>query len=148
MFKRVLLCHDGSSAGRMALKRGAELAIHLRAHVDVLLIVSPAASHAAITAASVGQPCITGGDGDSRRSLEESVAKLRGRGVEADGHLAEGNTIQVIAEYARKLGTDLIVVGHYPQPKGGRWWSGADRNSLAECVKCSVMIVQDDSNPA
>jgi len=143
MFKKVLLCHDGSAAGRMALKRGAELAIHLRAHVDVLLIVSAAASQAAIIAASIGQPCIAGDDGESRRSLEESVARLRGRGVEADGHLAQGNTIQVIAEHAHRLGADLIVVGHYPQPTGGRWWSGSDRNSLAESVKCSVLIAQE-----
>jgi nucleotide-binding universal stress UspA family protein len=144
MFKRVLLCHDGSAAGRMALKRGAELAIELRAHVDVLLIVSTAASQAALTAAAVGQLCVADGDGEFRRSLAESVERLRGRGVEADGHLARGNTIEVIAQHARKLGTDLIVVGHYPQPTGGRWWSGGDRNSLAECVNCSVLIAQGD----
>jgi nucleotide-binding universal stress UspA family protein len=144
MFKRVLLCHDGSAAGRLALKRGAELAIDLRAHVDVLLITSAAAAQAAITAASVGQACVTGGDEEFRRSLEESVARLRARGVEANGHLASGKTIEVIAEYARKLGTDLIVVGHYPQPTGGRWWSGGDRNSLAECVSCCVLIARGD----
>jgi hypothetical protein len=35
MFKRVLLCYDGSEAGRRALKRGTELAIRLGAHVQL-----------------------------------------------------------------------------------------------------------------
>jgi hypothetical protein len=39
MFKRVLLCYDGSEAGRRALKRGAELAILVGAQVHVLSII-------------------------------------------------------------------------------------------------------------
>src|SRR5580698_1185965 len=39
MFKRVLLCYDGSEVGRRALKRGAELAVLLGAHVYVLSII-------------------------------------------------------------------------------------------------------------
>ena len=39
MFKRVLLCYDGSLAGRRALRRGAELAIELGAQVYVLSII-------------------------------------------------------------------------------------------------------------
>ena len=36
MFKRVLLCYDGTEAGRRALRRGAELAMLLGAQVYVL----------------------------------------------------------------------------------------------------------------
>ena len=39
MFKRVLLCYDGSVAGRRALRRGADLAVHLGAQVYVLSII-------------------------------------------------------------------------------------------------------------
>ena len=40
MFKHVLLCYDGSRAGRAALKQGAELAILVGAKVHVLSIIS------------------------------------------------------------------------------------------------------------
>jgi hypothetical protein len=35
MFKRVMLCYDGTEVGRRALKRGAELAILVGARVYV-----------------------------------------------------------------------------------------------------------------
>ena len=144
MFKRVLLCHDGSDAARKALKHGAELAIELRAHVDVLLIISPSAADAAVTAASVGAACLVNSEIEFSRILKESIARLKSRGIDANGYLAQGPQIEVIAQHARKLSTDLIVVGHYPRSAGGRWWSGADRSSLAESVSCSVLIAQGD----
>ena len=43
------------------------------------------------------------------------------------------------------LPVDLIVVGIYPKAAGGRWWSGPDRQSLAERVNCAVFIAVDDT---
>jgi nucleotide-binding universal stress UspA family protein len=71
------------------------------------------------------------------------VGRLKARGVEAEGFLARGNTIDTIdtiVEYSKRLSIDLIVVGHYPKPAGGRWWSGPERAALAERVSCSVLI--------
>jgi nucleotide-binding universal stress UspA family protein len=137
MFERVLLCQDGSDAGRVALKRGAELAIYLNAKVFVLSIVSDAAFDAASNALSLGYASVVNSEVEYRRSLEESVGRLKARGVEAEGFLARGNTI---VEYSKRLSIDLIVVGHYPKPAGGRWWSGPERAALAERVSCSVLI--------
>ena len=50
MFKRVLLCYDGSAVGRRALKRGAELAILVGARVYVLSIVPSGVADAAVVA--------------------------------------------------------------------------------------------------
>ena len=47
MFKRVLLCDDGSEVGRRALRRGAELAILVRAQVYVLSIIPDGVADAA-----------------------------------------------------------------------------------------------------
>ena len=54
MFKRVMLCYDGSEAGRRALKRGAELAVLVGAQVYVLSIITEAAPNAAVAAGSLG----------------------------------------------------------------------------------------------
>jgi nucleotide-binding universal stress UspA family protein len=144
MFKRILLCHDGSEAGRRALRRGAELAILVKAQVAVLSIMPRGYSDANLIAQSVGSVCLVDQKLEYERSVEDSVRWLRARGVEADGFLATGNTIDAIAAHSVRLNIDLIVVGHYPESTGGRWWSGPERDALAERVKCCVLIAMSD----
>ncbi len=54
MFKRVLLCYDGSEAGSRALKRGAELAILVGAQVYVLSIIPTGMADAVVAAGAAG----------------------------------------------------------------------------------------------
>ena len=80
------------------------------------------------------------------KMMDESIARLKARGVTADGYLASGNTIEQITAFTKRLEIDLIVLGHYPQPSGGFWWwSGNTRVSLAERAKCCVLVVVDDA---
>jgi nucleotide-binding universal stress UspA family protein len=116
MFKRVLLCYDGSEVWRRALKRGAKLAILLGAQVHVLSIIPSAAVAAQAIARSTGQPCLMDESQHHRELLDESLQWLKTRGVIAEGYLATGNTLDQIAAYAKRLAVDLIVLGHYPQP--------------------------------
>jgi nucleotide-binding universal stress UspA family protein len=145
MFKRVLLCYDGSATGRKALRRGAELAILLQAEVHVLAIVPSSAADPAVIAGAAGHACIVDENSTELATLlDESIAHLRARGVAAQGHLASGNTVDQITEYAKRLGVDLIVLGHYPQPTGGFWWwSGNQRVALAEQANCCVLVAVD-----
>lgn len=144
MFKRVLLCHDGSEAGRRALRRGAELAIQVNAHAHVLLILPPGVDDPFLVAGATGHACIV--DDATRRyreMLANSVKWLNDRGVSADSHLARGDTVDEITAHARRLDIDLIVLGHYPRPAGGFWWTGSQRVSLAERTKCCVLVAVD-----
>jgi nucleotide-binding universal stress UspA family protein len=140
MFKKVLLCYDGSEPGRRALKRGAELAILVGAEVHVLSIVRDDVMSPAVMATAAGHTCLVDEERDYQKLLDDSLQKLAGRGVKAKGYLAHGNTIQQIVAYSRKLGIDLIVIGHYPSSEGRRWWSGPERASLAERVNCCIFI--------
>src|SRR5271167_2207621 len=81
MFKRVLLCYDGTEAGRRALRRGAELAILLGARVFVLSIVPTQAADAAVAAGAAGHACIVDGAAEARKLLNESIDWLTARGV-------------------------------------------------------------------
>jgi nucleotide-binding universal stress UspA family protein len=140
MFKRVLLCYDGSEAGRRALKRGAELAILLRAEVYVLSIIPEGIANAAVIAGAAGHACVADDSRDYRKLLDQSLEWLKQRGVAAEGFLASGNILDQIVAHAKRLAIDLIVLGHYPQPKGGFWWSGQQRGTLTERVGCCVFV--------
>jgi nucleotide-binding universal stress UspA family protein len=141
MFKRVLLCYDGSDAGRRALKRGADLAILLGAQVHVLSIIPNGVGSAAVIAGATGHACLVDDSRGYRKLLDESLEWLKVRGVIADGYLATGNTVDLIVAYAKRLAIDLVVLGYYPRPTGGFWWSGPQqRASLAERVGCCVFV--------
>jgi nucleotide-binding universal stress UspA family protein len=140
MFKRVLLCYDGSEVGRQALNRGAELAILLGAHVYVLSIVPNGIANATVIAGAAGHACLVDEEGGHRQLLDESVEWLKARGVAAEGYLASGNTTEQIIAFSRRLAIDLIVLSHYPQPSGGFWWGNPHKTSLAERANCCVFV--------
>jgi nucleotide-binding universal stress UspA family protein len=142
MFKRVLLCYDGTEAGRRALRRGAELSILLGAHVSVLSIVADAGS-AAVLAGAAGQACIVDEPAQSGKLLTESIDWLKARGLSAEGFLTSGDYLDQIIAFSNRLNIDLIILGHYPQPTGGSWWSASKRTSLADRVKCCVFVAMN-----
>jgi nucleotide-binding universal stress UspA family protein len=148
MFKRVLLCYDGSEVGRRALKRGAELAILVGAQVYVLSIIPTGMTDAAVAAGAAGHACLVDEAGAYRKLLDESIEWLKARGVQAEGYLAGGNIIEQIITFSRRLAIDLIVLGHYPQPSGGFWWGSPQRASLAERANCCVFVAVNASEEA
>jgi len=144
MFKRVLLCYDGSDAVRRALRRGAELVIQLQAEAHVLSIVPGGIRDPYLAAGAAGHACIVDAGANRHETLlRESVEWLRSRGLTAEGHLASGDIIDQITAFTKRLDIDLIVLGHYPQPTGGFWWTGAQRTSLAERANCCVLVAVD-----
>jgi nucleotide-binding universal stress UspA family protein len=145
MFKRILLCYDGSEAARAALNQGAELAIFFKAEVHLLLVLQVGADPALIACAA-GYASLVDDLGMSQTLVAQSVERLRARGVTAHGHVTRGDTIDEIVSYAKSLCVDLIVVGHYPRASGGRWWAGATKLALAERVNCSVLIALNSAN--
>jgi len=148
MFKRVLLCYDGSEVGRRALKRGAELAILVGAQVYVLSIIPSGVSGAAVVAGAAGHACLVDEAGEYRKLLDESINWLKARSVSAEGFLASGNIIEQIITFSRRLHVDLIVLGHYPQPSGGFWWGTSQRASLAERANCCVFVAVNTPDEA
>ena len=75
-----------------------------------------------------------------RALLDDSIARLKSRGIKAYAYLARGETVPTIAAYSKNLAVDLVVVGHYPTAQGRRWWAGPERASLAELVDCCLFI--------
>ncbi len=137
MFRRVLLCYDGSAEGRRALRQGADIAIAM--HADTFLLAICRALPATLVPEGVTPWFVNDRFSRARTLLEEGVAWLREHGLAAEGALVEGDAIAQIAETARRIGADLIVVGYRRRSAFARWWSASDGESLLERVECSVL---------
>jgi nucleotide-binding universal stress UspA family protein len=137
MYRNILLCYDGTEQGRSALIEGAELALAMNAHTHLLAILrSKGADLAAETHSSGHLP----DEQAAMRILREGVEWLKARNLSAQGQLVFGDPVSHIATCARKLGCDLIVVGHRHRGRLARWWSEDEDARLMEHAPCSVLV--------
>ena len=142
MFRKVLLCYDGSREGRHALRAGADVVMCMKSDAHLLAICSSLV-HSSIPEAVTPQLCERE-DSRAQSLLEEGVQWLRERGVNAQGSLEYGSAVDCIASTAEAVGADLIVLGHKHRGHLARWWSASDEESLLERVDCSILVASAD----
>ena len=107
--KTILLATDGSPSAAHALELACELCRDSGARLEVLTVR---------TLAPHGDPDAPGGDHMDLESVVQGIAEDAARaaqqlGVEATPHTAYGTPAAMIAETARTLGADLVVVGSH-----------------------------------
>jgi nucleotide-binding universal stress UspA family protein len=138
LYRRVLLCYDGTREGRKALRQGADVVLAMKAEGYLLAVCQ----HLVATAIPEGVTPALCEQEDERANalLREGVAWLLERGVTAKGSLEYGNAVDRISETAQRIGADLIVLGHKPRGRLARWWSESDEESLLERVACSILV--------
>jgi nucleotide-binding universal stress UspA family protein len=138
MYRKVLLCYDGSREGRRALRQGADVVMCMKSDVHLLAICQSLVSSSIPDA--VTPQLVDAEDSRAQSLLDEGVQWLRERGVNAEGSLEYGNAVDCIAATAQKLGADLIVLGHKNRGRLAKWWSASEEESLLERVTCSVLV--------
>ena len=142
MYKRILLAYDGTESGQKALLDARELALLSSSEVFLVAVMPPPAA-------------LIGGEGgiydakleeEERKEyqaiLEDGLRRLQEAGYTAKGELLVGDAVSELTEYARKMTSDLIVVGHKHLDRWvARWWRGSLSKSLIEHSPCSVLVV-------
>ena len=101
MYQQILLCYDGTAEGRRALRHGADVATAVPEGVTPELVRCE--------------------EDSANRLLSEGVQWLKDHGVPADGQLVFGNPMVHIPEVARRIGADLVVVGHRYRNRLAKW---------------------------
>jgi nucleotide-binding universal stress UspA family protein len=142
MFRRVLLCYDGTREGRRALKRGADVVLCMKSEAYLLAI----SGNLVTTAIPEGvTPLLCEGEGSRAEALlKEGIEWLREQGVTAAGSIEHGHAVDCIAETAARIGADLIVLGHKSRGPLARWWSESEEESLLERVSCSILVAAEE----
>ena len=138
MYRKILLCYDGSVEGRNALKDGADVALCMQAETHLLAILRTLAGRT--IPEGVSETMIRQENEEATRILKEGVAWLKERGLDAHGYIAFGDPIGQIDSAARTLGVDLIVLGHRHRSRLARWWSDAEDATLLERAPCSILV--------
>lgn len=138
MYRKILLCYDGSVEGRNALKDGADIAICMQTETHLLAIIRSLAGRT--IPEGVSENLILLENQEAERVLNEGVAWLKERGLEAHGHIAFGDPIAQIDATARSIGVDLIVVAHRRRSRLARWWSDAEDATLLDRAPCSILV--------
>jgi nucleotide-binding universal stress UspA family protein len=138
MFKKVLLCYDGTAEGRRALRQGADVVVTMRSEAHLLAICSNLVATA--IPEGVTPELVQCEDDRAQALLDEGVQWLKDRGVSATGSLEYGNASERISEVARRIGADLVVLGHKQRTRLERWWSESEESNLLDRVTCSVLV--------
>ncbi len=142
MYKRILLAYDGSESGQKALLDCREVASWTKSELFLVAVMPPPAAFIG------GEGGIYDADREKeeeqafREILDDGLKRLADSGNTPKGEVLVGDAISEIAGYARKVGADLIVVGHkHLDGWARRWWRGSISKSLIEHAPCSVLVV-------
>jgi nucleotide-binding universal stress UspA family protein len=135
MYSRVLLAYDGSLEGRIALREGALLARALGAQVALLAVTQPIPDASGATYVDSEQ---------AQAIFNEGVEKAKEFGLTVTGEIVSGDPINQISDFAKKIGADLVVVGHRKQSPFERWWSGPSKAILSDKLDCSLLIARNE----
>ncbi len=131
----ILVAYDGSDAA----KKAVEHAINLLKPEDRLIVLS-VVPQAVITEFAEIDPEIT--LARAQESVNELLAELRKREINAIGIVREGDIADEILKMGFDLKCDLIVVGHKGLSKIGRFQLGSVADKVARYANRPVLIVR------
>jgi nucleotide-binding universal stress UspA family protein len=147
MYKNILATVDGSSHGDAVVETVASLAKLTGASVQVIHIRPSQVIGGAISSTVVPVEERE----ESRRVVDEAVARLGAEGVTADGEVDEGlreELAAILIERAEALGSDLIAVGpgHYTGVSG--FLHPSVSRGVAKQSPVSVLLVRSADGDA
>lgn len=143
MYKRILMAYDGSQSGQKALLDCREIAQWSQASLTLIAVMPPQRQLVAAEGYIYEKSVIDEERARYQGILNDGLARLIDSGHEASGgEVLYGETVDEIANYAKQIEADLIVVGHkHLEGWAARWWRGSVSKSLIELAPCSVLVV-------
>jgi nucleotide-binding universal stress UspA family protein len=142
MYKKILLAYDGSDAGQKALLECRELAQWSNSELHLVAVMPSAMSFVGLEGGVYDVELEEREKKKYRAVLEDGLRRLAECGFTARGEVVTGEAIDEICKYARKIGADLIVVGHkHLDSWAARWRRGSISGALSEHAPCSVFVV-------
>ena len=140
MYKNILVAYDGSADGRAALAEGAEIALANKAKITIIAVIDVNVDVGAAEAYASGTASEEQLD-ETKALLDEEVTRLRGFGLAAAAVVDYGRPAEQIAEKARDIGADLVVIGHRTHGLWARLANEPVGANLLKRLPCSLLVV-------
>lgn len=142
MYERMLFCYNGTHDGMAALREGADIALALKAEVHLLSVID---SNPAVIAATaqIGESFWEEEQKEASQILDIGIAFLEKKGLRVIGYARSGDPVTVIADTARAMKANLIVVGHKNRGLVEGWLYPSVSGALIDETPCSILIVHD-----
>lgn len=131
----ILVAYDGSELARKALQKADRMV----REEDELLLVHVIPTHIISEFAEV-PPEIT--KAKAQEIMNEALADLKKRGIEANGLVREGDIADEIIKIGSELDVDLIVVGEKGVSKIGRFAMGSVADKVLRYARRAVLLVK------
>ena len=142
MYKRIVLAYNGSQAGQQALLECGEIAQWSQAALSLVAVMPHTMGMVGADGAVFVTPPVNEDKSEYQAVLDDGLRRLSQAGFQASGEVLVGEAVQEIANYARKVQADLVVVGHtHLDNWAKRWWRGSISGSLIAHSPCSVLVV-------
>ena len=137
--KKILVAHDGSDAADKALLEAAEIAGKFGAIITVISVVPK------LCFTEIGVDCDTVSKlyrAEIEGAMEGVKDLLQEKGIKAETIILEGSPADTIADHARGMGIDMVVVGSTGKQATAKTVLGSVSAKLAEYAPCSVLVVR------
>jgi len=145
MYQKILVPLDGSELSECSLEHVRAIATGCQVPEVVLLrAVEPASTQAIAAYADAGID-VAKVEGqaqlDASNYLSQSAGKLKKEGVAAQTALVRGKPADVIVDYAKKNGVDLIIMSTHGRSGISRWVLGSVADRVVRSSAIPVLII-------
>jgi nucleotide-binding universal stress UspA family protein len=137
VFKSIVVATDGSEHSDRALALATEIAETYSARITVVHVVQLVGGKGGIYPAAADEDEI-------KAKIEGQVANLKGRGLAADLVVQStrlSGPAREVADDARELGADLIVVGSHAHSAAVELLLGSVPLRILHAAPCPVLVV-------
>ena len=141
LFRSILIATDFSAHADRAVELGTELASKLGARVHLVHAYDLPIPTVHPYTVTLPDPYIRACRDEAARRLQETLVRIRDRGVEAESHLEEVPAAAAIAATAEEAGCDLIVMGTGGHRGLARMLLGSVAERTLRVAPCSVLTV-------
>jgi len=140
MFRKILLAYDGSGGAKAALKVGIGLAKSLGAELQSIS-VEEELPHYAATMGEV-QDAKERVDEYFRVLTKEARDQAALAGVELQTAIRQGHEVEIIVNYAKEGGFDLLLAGYHGHSRIFERVMGSTAQSIIRLSPCSVLLAK------